>query len=86
MSLREQIVDIFVDVISAILDTPKEEILSNLNAKFNDDFNMTSLEYFPLIGKLEEEFDIDIDYHDFLTNAQTANDGIDLVLEIVNRK
>jgi len=86
MSSREQIVDVFADVISKILEKNKDEILLNLDAKFKEDLNMTSLEYFPLIGTLEEKFDIEIDYHDFLTNALTSNDGIDFVLEIIGSK
>jgi len=86
MNLREQIFDVFVDVISNVLKKPKEEILSNLDAKFKDDFKMTSLQYFPLISQMEEKFDIEMDYSAFLRNVRTVNEGVDFMLAIINGK
>lgn len=83
MDLHEQVTDAFATIISNILNKPKEEIQSNLDAKLKEDFNMTSLQYFPLISGLEEKFDIEVDYAGFLTKALTVNDGIDFILAMV---
>ena len=86
MSDREHIFDVFVDAISNILNKPKEEILSGLDAKFKDDFKMTSLQYFPLISKMEEMFDIELDYKAFLANVHTVNEGVNYMLAMINGK
>ena len=83
MNPREQITNIFVTIIANILNKTEDEMLAKLDAKFKEDFEMTSLQYFPLISELEDKLDIEVDYSDFLTRALTVNDGVDFILAIV---
>ena len=86
MDSHEQIVGVFINIIAKILEKPKEDISSSLDASFRDDFAMTSVEFFPLIAELEEVFDFEIDYHDFLVNVHTINQGGDYIFEIISNR
>lgn len=46
--------------------------------RFREDLAAKSLEYFPLISALEDDLDIDIEYHEFQSDAQTIGQAIDL--------
>ena len=79
MATREQVTETFVNTLSTILEKPAEEIRANLGASFKEDYGMTSLQYFPLIGEMEDVFDVEMDYSGFLMNAKTVQEGIDFV-------
>ena len=84
MNSREQIVDIYIVTLAKILEKSKEDIMSGLDASFKDDFAMTSVEFFPLIAELEEALGFEIDYHDFLVNVHTINQGADYLHGIID--
>ena len=59
------------------------EIAANLNASLTEDFHLSSLQYFPLLGGLEDRLNIELDYSGFLTDVHTVNEAIDYVAKIV---
>lgn len=61
----------------------EEELEANLDADLNDDLKLTSLEYFPILSGLEDTYDVDIDYADFLTKVKTLNQAIAYVEALV---
>ena len=46
---------------------------------FLEDLKATSVQFFPIIAALEDEFDIEIQYQDFRRNGKTVKQAIDFV-------
>lgn len=82
---RRKVEDIFASILSKLTSKTKEELLANPELKFNEDYKLTSLEYFPLIGELEDQLDLEIDYSEFLTKALSIKSGIDYICETMNK-
>lgn len=82
---REQVLNIFADILAEVIARPREEIIANPNAKFSDDLGMTSVEYFPLICTLEEKLNVDVDFSEFLMSAHSLNEGTDFMVNVMNK-
>ena len=72
-------VDIIISEVAAATNKSTEEVAAVADSSFVDDLGMTSLEIFPLISKLEDEFDIEIDFADFLSKAGSVNAAVAFV-------
>lgn len=48
--------------------------------RLREDMGATSMQYFPIISALEDEFDLDIDLHDFQNGTRSIEDAVDFVL------
>lgn len=48
---------------------------------FLKDLNAKSVNYFPLMNELEEEYDLELQYQEFRTNCPTIGDVIKMVEE-----
>jgi len=84
MISREQAVGVFVDALSEIMKKPKEEFISLLDADLRKDLGMTSIEFYPLIAKVEDEVDVVFDYGDFILNVHTVDQGADYILALID--
>ena len=73
-----------VDLVCRLLDKGHEEIEKRQDESLVDGLGMTSMQLFPLIGTLAEEFDVDINYADFLAQAHTINESIAFVVSVAN--
>ncbi|MBP3399632.1 MAG: hypothetical protein J6K75_07740 [Erysipelotrichaceae bacterium] len=77
--VKENVRNFYLGVLSQLLEKSEEELAECKDSRMIEDLGMTSMQLFPLIGALVDEYDIDVDYADFLTNVHTVNEGIDYV-------
>lgn len=68
---------------SAATGKGTEELEANLDKDMSTDLGLTSLEYFPILSQLEDTYDIDIDYSDFLTKVKTLNQAVSYMEALV---
>ncbi len=76
MENREKVQSAVVDLLAAITEKSTEEVTKHLDDNMHDSLGVTSVQLFPLLAGLEEKFDIEMDYAEFITNVKTANEGI----------
>jgi acyl carrier protein len=58
-------------------DMPREEFMPE--TRFLEDLKPTSVQFFPIMAALENEFDIEVQYQDFRRNRKTLKDAIDFI-------
>ena len=75
--LRQEIEDIMLAAMEKVFEMPREKFTPETS--FLDDLKATSMQFFPIIAALEDEFDIEIQYQDFRREGQTVKDAIDFV-------
>ncbi len=81
MVMKEDVTKTYLGILEKILEVKEGELASKLDERMIEDLGMTSMQIFPLIGELVDQFDIDIDYAEFLNNVHTINEGVDLVMK-----
>ncbi|MDO4198426.1 MAG: hypothetical protein Q4D13_05510 [Erysipelotrichaceae bacterium] len=79
MDVRSEIAELMDEVIARVFRKEKEEIASHHELRFKEDLNVNSKHYFPILSALSDEFDLDIDYHEFQFYATTVESAIDYV-------
>jgi len=82
MDPRENITHIIIKNIAEIFGLEPEYVAAHPELRFREDLHAKSLQYFPLIGVLEIELDIELDYHEFQYEARTIQHTIDFVNKI----
>jgi acyl carrier protein len=75
--LRKEIEEIMLTAMTKVFEIPREKITDETS--FLDDLKATSVQFFPIIAALEDEFDIEIQYQDFRRNGKTVKDAIDFI-------
>lgn len=75
--LRKVIEDIMFDVMEKVFNLPRDKFTYDTN--FLEDLKATSVQFFPILAALEDEFDIEIQYQDFRRNGKTVGEAIDFV-------
>jgi acyl carrier protein len=75
--LREEIEDVMLTAMVKVFEIPRERI--TYETSFLDDLKATSVQFFPIIAALEDEFDIEVQYQDFRRNGKTVKDAIDFI-------
>ncbi|MBQ9066907.1 MAG: acyl carrier protein [Clostridia bacterium] len=83
MADRNRIKDTYVKLLAESIGKDTATVEANLGNNMHDALGVTSVELFPLLSGLEEAFDIELDYAGFITDVQTANEGIDYVLNTI---
>ena len=83
MDNYQKVKDVYVDILSQSTGKGREEVLQHLEKNMHDVLGVTSVELFPLLSGLEETFGIELDYADFITNVESAKDGIEFVLKTI---
>ena len=79
MDLRDKITSMLEREIADVFMLDKTHIEAHHELKFREDLVATSLQYFPILTALEEELDIDIDFHEFQIEAKTIAQAIDYI-------
>jgi len=75
--LRAEIEDIMLTAMEKVFERPRSEFTDDTD--FLDDLKATSVQFFPIIAALEDEFDIEIQYQDFRRNGKTVKQAVDFV-------
>jgi acyl carrier protein len=75
--LRKEIEEIMLTAMVKVFEIPREKITHETS--FLEDLKATSVQFFPIIAALEDEFDIEIQYQDFRRNGKTVKDAIDFI-------
>ena len=83
MDIQSQIVQAMDRVIAKTFLKDEAYIAENHQLRFKEDLSAGSMQYFPIITVLEEEFDVNIDYHVFQMHS-SIGDAIDFVLREYN--
>lgn len=82
---KKHVEEIFAQVLAKLTSKTEEEILADIDLAFNEDYGLTSMEYFPLIAELEDRLDLEIDYSEFLTKALNVRSGAAYIYEVMKR-
>lgn len=80
MDIREKIADTMDEAIAKVFRKDKAEIAAHHELRFKEDLNVNSKQYFPILAALGDEFDLEIDYHQFQFYATTIDSAIDYVV------
>lgn len=81
MEIRDRIAEVMDDAISRVFRREKADIAAHHDLRFKEDLEVNSKHYFPILAALADEFDLDIDYHEFQFAATTIDSAIDFVVE-----
>lgn len=81
MDIREQITACMEETIAKVFRRDREEIAAHHELRFKEDFNANSKHYFPILSALSDEFDVEIDYHQFQFHATTVETAIEYAIE-----
>ena len=79
MANKEEVEKVLFTSLSEVFGRPAEEFASNPGLRLREDLTAKSMEYFPLIADLEDKLGIQIEYHDFQTEAQTVGATVEYV-------
>ena len=74
--MNEKIKELFLDCMADAFMLDKEYLASNLDLRLREDLAANSMKYFPLVGGLEEELDITLNFRDFQNECHTIRQGI----------
>ena len=86
MEYQEKVQAAFVELLAAITEKSAEEVTEHLEDNMHDSLGVTSVQLFPLLAGLEEQFDIELDYAEFITDVKTAKEGIAYVSKLLRGK
>lgn len=79
MDIREKVAEVFITHMADFFMLDKTHIESNPDLHFKEDLAANSMKYFPLIAALEEDLNIEIEFHDFQYEGKTVALAIDYV-------
>jgi acyl carrier protein len=72
--LREVIEDCMLNVMEKVFCLPRDKFTHDTS--FLEDLKATSVQFFPILAALEDEFDIEIQYQDFRREGKTVGEAI----------
>ena len=70
-----------IDIVAQVTKRSPEDLVEQCDAHFSEELNMTSIQLFPILADIEERFDIDIDYSEFLAKATSINKSAAYITE-----
>ena len=79
MANKEEVERVLYQSMAEVFGRPVEEFAANPDLRLREDLAAKSMEYFPLIADLEDKLGIQIEYHDFQTEAQTVGATVEYV-------
>jgi len=85
MDAKERIANSFFDNMADVFLLDREYLQSNPELKFKEDLAAKSMQFFPLLAAMEEEFDIEIGLRDFQYECRTLAEAIDYIVKIFNK-
>ena len=86
MECQEKVQSAVVELLAAVTEKSVEEVTAHLDDSMHDSLGVTSVQLFPLLAGLEEQFDVEMDYAEFITNVKTAREGIAYVSKLLQGK
>lgn len=86
MECQEKVQSAVVELLAAVTEKSAEEVTAHLDNSMHDSLGVTSVQLFPLLAGLEEQFDVEMDYAEFITNVKTAREGIAYVSKLLQGK
>jgi len=84
MDIQEKIAKIFYENIAELLQLDQAQVTAQPELRLRGDLGMESMQYFSLIGALETELDIELQYSEFRSEASSIAAGIEYILKIYN--
>ena len=85
-NIDQELENVLVETFARVLRVPKEKLAENHDLRLREDLNVNSKHYFPVLGVLSDDYDLDIDYHVFQFNATTIQSAIDFVISEYHRQ
>jgi len=82
MDIREKVAEIFITNMADYFLLDKAYIEANPDIRFKEDLAANSMKYFPLVTALEEDLNIEIDFHNFQYEGKTVALAIDYVADL----
>lgn len=79
MKTDEEIKTMFLEYMADAFMRDYDEVAGDLDKRFREDYAANSMMFFPLLGGLEEELDIEISLRDFQNTCHTVRQGIDCI-------
>ena len=86
MDIREKVTDIIESAVADVFMFDRDYVAANHGLKFREDLATSSIQYFPIVTALEEDLDIDIDFHEFQYESGTIKLAIDYVVKLFNEQ
>jgi len=86
MNMQARISEAVYKNVADIFLLSRDYVAAHPELRFREDLHAKSLQYFPLIGALETDLDIELDYHRFQNEARTVGLAIDFVSEACNNQ
>ena len=81
MDIQAQITEVMEDIIARVFRKDKEEVKAHHEWRLKEDLGANSKHYFPILSALSDEFDVEIDYHQFQFYATTIDTAIAYAVE-----
>jgi len=79
---REDVTEFVLTQIADIFDLDKDYITADPNLRFRQDLHARSMQYFPLISMIEDEYDLYIDTPHFQLECATVGDCPGYVMKL----
>ena len=70
---NDDILSAIIDIVAQVTKRSPDDLAKQCDAHFSDELDMTSVQFFPILADIEEKFDIDIDYSEFLAKVTSIN-------------
>ena len=86
MDIREKVTEIIERTVADVFMFEMDYVAANHELKFREDLATSSVQYFPIVAALEEEFQLEIDFHEFQYESGTIKLAIDYVVKLYNEK
>jgi len=86
MGTREKVIDVMERAVAEVFMFEREFVAANHELKFREDLATSSIQYFPIVAALEEELQINIDFHEFQYESGTIELAIDYVVKLYNEQ
>lgn len=80
MADRKNVQNVVYQAVADAFMMDTAAIAADPSKRLREDMGATSMQYFPIISTLEDEFDLDIDLHDFQNNTRSIEDAVDFVM------
>ena len=70
---NDDTLSVIIDIVAQVTKRSPDDLSQQCDAHFSDELDMTSVQFFPILADIEECFDIDIDYSEFLAKVTSIN-------------
>jgi len=82
LDTRQRVTEALNICVAEVFQKDKEYIAEHPELDFSIDLHANSMQYMPLIARLEDEFDIVVDGYAFQKKCRTIEDAINLVTKL----